>query len=88
MATISELFKQGHNKLRREPWNKHAHVEVSRMKAGVLGNAEDSMGPWVTMRDIHYEGDPPVFEKKFLVTQVPDDDSWEPWVEVPWPWET
>ncbi len=75
MQSFNELVKQRVRRIRCDPWNKYAHVEIDLYESG-------HHGPWVTLHDVYDpERDGP-FEKKYLVMQIiPDADAvgWEPW---------
>ena len=70
--TIKEAVRAGVFRLRRDPWAPNNRVEFVPIDGGV--------GPWVTIRDPgsdggHYRA------PKVLLTELPDDDKWEPYLE-------
>lgn len=81
--TFAEAVKAGHLRLRRDPWNEYAHIELMPIR--------DGYGPWVFLRDVGVPPDIPA-EQKILSFEFPKD-GWEPWeppddverISVGWP---
>lgn len=61
---IDQAFKQGHLRLRCDPWNPYAHIELVPVREGY--------GPWVWLRDVGSE-------QKLLALDLLDFHGWEPW---------
>ena len=84
MAALEELFAQGATKIRRKNWNKHAHIVLPVV---ALPDGERCLGPWAKLRDISGSTNNPIFERTLLITDI-EGDIWEPWEEIPWPWDS
>jgi hypothetical protein len=70
--TVSELFNEGVTKMRREPWNPYAYVELTA--TGEDKDGKRFHGPWVTLHDIRSE------PFKILITEIgATEPVWEPW---------
>jgi len=72
MLTISDAFKAGHMRLRREPWNPFAHIELIR--------AGDGHAIWVKLHDVTQMVEST--EPQQVPLMPPYDDGtavWEPW---------
>jgi hypothetical protein len=82
MPTVDELFKAGHDVIRRRQWNPFGRAKLTRIPTPT----GDMVGPWVEVTDMGLEPETP-FVKKIGIWQLPEDNEYEAWDPKPWPWE-
>ena len=74
MKTAVELLKEGVTRIRRDPWNEYAYLEL---------NSRDGKhyGPWVNVYDVvnRFEGEDPSTVLAFGCDL--DKPIWESWVD-------
>jgi hypothetical protein len=72
-------MKEGVSKIRREPWNEFAYLELTIIEPGTLGAKERMMGPWTHLYDVgqHLGGEEPI---PILGLEAGlDEPVWEAW---------
>ncbi len=81
--TIKEAFDQGIAKLRRDPWEPSAHIELEITS---LPSGKRVHGPWVTLHGIGVREDGTVgpTETPLLWADLDwTERAWEPWERSP-----
>jgi len=70
--TITQLFEEGHFKLRRDPWNKYAYIKLR-------SSDKKHFGPVVELYDAkqYFENEKPV--EIFIFEIGHNEPIWEPW---------